>query len=234
MKAKNITFKRTVVTALISAACVFTSVAQTKTVWVMDAGTYDVSTQEKVEDLPVVTTCSKFSSNDYSAAVEAFTGVSSRVFKLGGGVFSAPEGYSIVEVSFYGWPRRTGSSSITDITVDDKVIATFDDENPTPYIFADCGADVNSENRTKENCTIMKLAEITQSAPAKSFKVDIKGETHAFCKLVLMATDATGIGSIRIDETSGDGIYYDLNGCRVMHPSKGIYICKGKKVYVNN
>ena len=30
-----------------------------------------------------------------------------------------------------------------------------------------------------------------------------------------------------------DGIYYDLSGCPVLHPSKGIYIQNGKKVYVD-
>ena len=34
----------------------------------------------------------------------------------------------------------------------------------------------------------------------------------------------------KMEEVRGDGLYYDLNGRRVMNPTKGIYIVNGKKV----
>lgn len=43
--------------------------------------------------------------------------------------------------------------------------------------------------------------------------------------------DTTGIGSIPTDEKS-ECIIYNLHGQRVAHPTKGIYIIDGRKVFV--
>ena len=47
------------------------------------------------------------------------------------------------------------------------------------------------------------------------------------------ATDATAIQTI-MDKSSGNDLYYDLQGRVVSHPSRGIYIHKGKKVWIKS
>jgi len=212
--------------------------AQTKTVWVINSGTFDVETLEKVEDTPVITTSGAFSSNDYSSAVGVITGIESRVFKFGGGIFTIPEGYEATELTIYGWPRRVTDTSITGINVDDVAIATFGEENPSPYVFANCGEEPNATSRTSDNCTIIKVLEISEGNPVKgTFKIDISGETHAFCKLVLKVSNGTGIESETVDQSESDykdNSYYDLMGRKIENPANGVYIHKGKKVIISN
>lgn len=49
-------------------------------------------------------------------------------------------------------------------------------------------------------------------------------------------SELTGIGSVTIDDATeqgaDDGIYYDLQGRKVMNPQKGVYIHQGKKVMI--
>lgn len=42
----------------------------------------------------------------------------------------------------------------------------------------------------------------------------------------------TYIADIRNDEIKGDGYYYDLQGRKVAHPTRGIYIRNGKKYVI--
>lgn len=219
---------------LIATMSLTTLSAQTKTVWVLVSGTYDVETVEKDEINPVTTTSGAFSSNDYNAAVGAITGQESRVFKFGGGTFTVPTGYKITDLTIYGWPRRVNDTSISSITVNGNVIATFDEENPSPYVFANCGEEPNVTSRTQDNCTVIKIAEVSDEKPVtETFKVDIVGETHAFCKLVLKVNDGTGIVDEYLDPSeadSQDNSYYDLMGRKIENPTEGLYLHKGKKV----
>ena len=230
MKEKLSIFKYVCALCCVAAISWATSAsAQTKTVWVIDKGTYEVGTLNEVTDIPVTTTAGAFSSNDYQDAVHDITGgLTNRVFKFGGGVFTMPEGYQATEVTIYGWPRRNGTSAITAINVDGTPIATFDGE--TPYVFSDCGADVAPGNRTQDNCTIIKIEEISAENPATSFMVDINKETHAFCKIVLTEKGSSGIESLSVDEESADNAYYDLMGRKIEKPAEGLYIHKGKKI----
>ena len=45
-------------------------------------------------------------------------------------------------------------------------------------------------------------------------------------------TKTTGITNIHQDEQTKNPVYYDLQGRRVQHPQKGIYIVNGKKVFI--
>ena len=157
-------------------ACFTSAMAQTRTVWVVNNGTFDTETLEKVEDAPVTTTCGAFSSSDYYEATQAITGIEgTRIFKFGGGVFTVPEGQAITGIEIYGWPRRTGTTYVSSIEVNGAEVAAFDADS-SPYYFADCGEDVNSTNRTVANCTVLTIAEVSQANPVLStFKVDIKG-----------------------------------------------------------
>ena len=44
---------------------------------------------------------------------------------------------------------------------------------------------------------------------------------------------ASGSGVDAVESAASDAVYYDLTGRRVTSPSKGIYICNGKKVVIN-
>ena len=49
----------------------------------------------------------------------------------------------------------------------------------------------------------------------------------------LFAEDiATGIKNVNVNENENENRYYDLNGRKVMNPTKGIYILNGKKVVI--
>ena len=149
-------------------------------------------------------------------------------------MFTVPECQAITSIEIYGVPRRTGSTYITSIEVDGAELAAFDDTT-SPYYFADCGEDVNSTNRTVTNCSVLTIAEVSQSTPVLStFKIDIKGETHAFCKLTLMDASATSIQNTVMDENLKENTLYDITGRKVDMPINGIYIQGGKKIVVHN
>lgn len=53
---------------------------------------------------------------------------------------------------------------------------------------------------------------------------------------ILPMSELTGINSVAVDDAAeqrtDDGIYYDLQGRKVMNPQKGVYIHQGKKVMI--
>ena len=55
---------------------------------------------------------------------------------------------------------------------------------------------------------------------------------QAKCPGINIVTDATSIDGIETQEISAEGEYFNLNGQRVAHPNKGLYIVNGKKVIV--
>lgn len=62
--------------------------------------------------------------------------------------------------------------------------------------------------------------------------IDITPKTGSI-KLVFTDDTSTGINEIETEvQESGDNSYYNLQGMRVEHPTKGIYIHKGKKIII--
>lgn len=62
--------------------------------------------------------------------------------------------------------------------------------------------------------------------------IDITPEKGSI-KLVFTDDTSTGINEIETEvQESGDNSYYNLQGMRVEHPTKGIYIHKGKKIII--
>ena len=161
---------------------------ETLTVWVFPTGTYDAGTL-KVTTFSVATDCPPYSANDYNNAVSALTGgIASRIFKIGN-VFNLPEGFVATEVTIYGWPRYTGSTYIKQLVIDGKT--TDWNAETSPYVFADCGANVDAVNRTKENVSFYKIAEISEDHPVSgSFATPVSSETHAFYRVVLKSNSS--------------------------------------------
>ena len=164
---------------------------ETVTVWVFPTGTYNATTLQVVT-YSIATTCPQFSSDDYNNAVSEITGGrASRIFKIGN-AFNLPDGFVATEVTIYGWPRNTGSTYIKQLVVDGKT--TDWSAGTTPYTFADCGAAVAAGNRTRTNCSIHKIAEISETNPVtSSFATPVSSETHAFYKIVLKNTNSSNI-----------------------------------------
>ena len=185
-------------------ASFFTTVSaqESITVWVFPGGTYDASTL-KVTNFSVGTDCASFGSNDYNNAVSQITGgLTSRVFKIGG-AFNIPDGFLATEVTMYGWPRYSGTTNIRQLEMDGKI--TNWSAGTSPYVFADCGT-VDATNRTKENCTIHKIAEISEENPVtKSFATPVSGETHAFYKIVLKSSGAFDLNMPAFPGAEGHG-----------------------------
>jgi len=178
------------------------SAQETITVWVFPTGVYDASTL-KVATFTMATDCPAFSSNDYNNAVSAITGISSRIFKIGS-VFNIPAGFIATEVTVYGWPRNAGSTYIKQLTVDG--VTTDWNASTSPYVFADCGAAVDAANRTKENCSIHKIAGISTSNPVtKSFATPVSSETHAFYKIVLKSSSGINTQMLAFPGAEGYG-----------------------------
>lgn len=55
---------------------------------------------------------------------------------------------------------------------------------------------------------------------------------QAKCSGINIVTDATSIDGVKTENTSAEGEYFNLNGQRVVHPNKGLYIVNGKKVMI--
>lgn len=80
-----------------------------------------------------------------------------------------------------------------------------------------------------------KLNSTVTSVPGnKAFLVLTSTEAQA--KSFVLSFDdgeTTGIETINVEKNAAeDGVYYDLQGHRVEHPTRGIYILNGKKVVV--
>ena len=49
-------------------------------------------------------------------------------------------------------------------------------------------------------------------------------------EIVVPSEELTGIA--RVESQREQGVYYNLNGQKVAHPTRGIYIYNGKKIFV--
>ncbi len=81
------------------------------------------------------------------------------------------------------------------------------------------------------------LNDAIEAAKAVSAKADATAEEVVAATEALKAAEeayntATGIVSVKADDFTKDGVVYDLNGVRVMNPTKGLYIKNGKKYIV--
>ena len=80
-----------------------------------------------------------------------------------------------------------------------------------------------------------KIEDVTLHVPAQSIDAYKSAEPWKNFKEIVALTDSdpkpTGIKMAEISDNNTDTIY-DLNGRRVEHPSKGLYIKNGKKYVV--
>lgn len=83
--------------------------------------------------------------------------------------------------------------------------------------------------------TFSRVTQDTEIPAHKAYletTIDITPKTGSI-KLVFTDDTSTGINEIETEvQESGDNSYYNLQGMRVEHPTKGIYIHKGKKIII--
>lgn len=87
-----------------------------------------------------------------------------------------------------------------------------------------------------ETSATFSLITVNTKIPARKAyletTIDITPETGSI-ELVFTDDTSTGINEIETEiQESGDNSYYNLQGMRVEHPTKGIYIHKGKKIII--
>ena len=56
----------------------------------------------------------------------------------------------------------------------------------------------------------------------------------ALAREFFLFDEATGIEMPTVEDVNADAVVYDLQGRRVVNPTKGLYIVNGKKVFINN
>ncbi len=101
---------------------------------------------------------------------------------------------------------------------------------------------------TAINTAKVEVSRITLTIPAKSYMARIDADTLAAgkCWIELIPTlaaharrlsivhegETTGISTVKTTVDTKDAAVYDLQGRRVMQPTKGLFIVNGKKVVI--
>jgi hypothetical protein len=80
--------------------------------------------------------------------------------------------------------------------------------------------------------TLALHAALPVSAKADATAEEVLAATEALKAAEEAYNTATGIVGVKADDFTKDGVVYDLNGVRVMNPTKGLYIKNGKKYIV--
>lgn len=106
------------------------------------------------------------------------------------------------------------------------------------------------ENYLLYNCSGIEKIISFSTTPPKASRLTFRGVNTDICSVTVpigsladytsaaywksffnvVEADLSGVGSIQTDNLNP--VYYNLNGQRVLNPSKGIYIQNGKKVYI--
>ena len=102
------------------------------------------------------------------------------------------------------------------------------------YIFSAPGRTEISGNHTDHQHGCVLAASVNLKTTARVTLNDdgvirIQSEGYAPVEVVKELTAIVGVSA---DETSGTAGFYTIAGQRVSHPSKGLYIVNGKKVFI--
>ena len=126
-----------------------------------------------------------------------------------------PEGVPVDQVTIYGYCNSDGNESY----LAELAGKTY---SSTDYVFPARDAAVS-------NITYV----IPLDEPVSNTLTFTTGSSSQSClKLTLRIAATTGIRDVMITPHGTDGAFYNLQGVRVMNPTKGIYIYNGRKVVV--
>ena len=126
-----------------------------------------------------------------------------------------PEGVPVDQVTIYGYCNSDGNESY----LAELAGKTY---SSTDYVFPARDAAVSNITHV-----------IPLDEPVSNTLTFTTGSSSQSClKLTLRIAATTGIRDIMITPHGTDGAFYNLQGVRVMNPTKGIYIYNGRKVVV--
>lgn len=174
-----------------------------------DATTYSFTSEDKTF------TMTNSGNKGYGAGTTA-----SETFKLSNNVLytlSLPDGVSISKVKVTGYTNEDGQTGYVK-----EMNGVVYDESAGTFPARDQSGD--GKNPPMSDVVFVLPTPATGSLSLKTYK-------QLAIKLELTAGSATGIATVRT-VIPNDGVFYTLQGVRVDHPSKGIYIQNGKKIII--
>ncbi len=145
------------------------------------------------------------------------------------GNYSNSHGTANYNDTEYTWCLKMDSYASIEFTISEEMVLTLvfaDDSTPDVYINDDLVSPQTGE-------TV-----ITTTLQSGSYTIKKGDNTSTFLFYINLAStssdgDSTGINSANaVLQSTGDNVYYNLNGQRVSTPSKGIYILNGKKILI--
>ena len=78
-----------------------------------------------------------------------------------------------------------------------------------------------------------KLSNTSGTIDANKAYLTYSGSGGAGAREFFLFDEATGIEMPTVEDVNADAVVYDLQGRRVVNPTKGLYIVNGKKVFIN-
>ncbi len=119
--------------------------------------------------------------------------------------------------------------SITQIsftTTEDNTVLTlvFAETDSEPSLYIQKGEDGDKQEITSDTNVLTYICE-----EAGTYILSTKSGSHYIFYMGLSAGTPSGINSVSL-QTTGNNVYYNLNGQRVSTPTHGVYILNGKKV----
>jgi len=135
-------------------------------------------------------------------------------------VASAPAGTPVIIKATEGEYILTSEASPADVSENKLQAATTKiTADGTQYILANGGNGIGFYPATNDSKISAGKAYLSSSTGARSFSFVYEGET-------------TGISSMQIAEKAMQKECYDLQGRKVVQPTKGLYIMNGKKMII--
>ena len=85
----------------------------------------------------------------------------------------------------------------------------------------------------KNGAGFYKLSNTSGTIGANKAYLTYSGGGGAGAREFFLFDEATGIEIPTVEDVNADAVVYDLQGRRVVNPTKGLYIVNGKKVFIN-
>lgn len=152
---------------------------------------------------------------------------------INGVVKNADGTYTYTSASSWGWDNIWyGGLDASDYdfigvelaeaaTVNFQVIVQYSDNTQTNLWVSAGSTSATADLDATQKSSISQIAFQTSEAGTVQLKSLYWGKK-----------ETTGISTIKVNPTAANNVYYNLSGQKVSKPSKGLYICNGKKVII--
>ena len=153
------------------------------------------------------------------------------------------EGYSAKDVTVRAYTSWEAASEIltgggdnpglvSDINVTKQEDGTWTFTMPEANVWV-----VVTYTKNLQDAWIEAIADQTYTGEAFTPTIEVKdgenfSDAHARALSIVFEGETTGISTVKTDADTKDAVIYDLQGRRVMQPTKGLFIVNGKKVVI--